>query len=171
MSKKMYFGIIFSLEERRFHTRVNTIDPLVNTIDPQVNSLDGTSQYYRHRSKNELENQPIELTEENVIRTSHPSENFSEERNGYTPEFIRGRIEDCSRILGDYEHIGQNVSQANRIYRESGIDPDTFVEAMKTARELAQKASIKKTNSQGKPNRMPYFFKCLERTLKTVERS
>jgi hypothetical protein len=52
----------YKLKMLPYEEGVNTIDPLVNTIDPQVNSLDGTSQYYRHRSKNELENQPIELT-------------------------------------------------------------------------------------------------------------
>jgi hypothetical protein len=145
---------------------LNTIQMGVNSIQGDLNSLQVRTEYYSDRSKNELENQPGELTEENIVRISHPSENFSEEGNGYTPEFIRGRIEDFSKILGDYEHIGQNVSQANRIYRESGIDPDSFVEAMRSARELAQKASIKKQNSSGRPNRMPYFFRCLSRTVK-----
>lgn len=146
---------------------LNTIQGDLNTIQPGLDSLQTSPEYYSDRSKNELENQPLELTEENIVRISHPSENSFDEGNGYAPEFIRGRIEDFSKILGDYEHIGQNVSQANRIYRESGADPDSFVEAMKTARELAQKASIKKQNSQGRPNRMPYFFKCLNRTLKS----
>jgi len=144
---------------------VNSFQGDMNSIQPGVNSFQSRGEYYSDRSKNELENQPEELTNENIVRISHPSENFSEGENDYTPEFIRGRIEDFSRILGDYEHTGQNVSQANRIYRESGADPDAFMEAMRSARELAQRASIKKTNSQGKPNRMPYFFRCLKRLV------
>jgi hypothetical protein len=146
---------------------LNTIQGDLNTMQMEVNSIQSRPESYTDRSKNELENQPEEITYENVIRTSHPSENFLEEENERTPEFIRGRIEDFSRDLGDNEHIGQNVSQANRIYRDSGIDPSSFIEAMRTARELAQKASIKKQNSQGRPNRMPYFFKCLARTVKS----
>lgn len=81
------------------------------------------------------------------------------------PAFIKTLLEDFSRDLGDHEHIGSNISQAYRLYQASGCDPSAFAEALYTARKAARKASVKKVNAQGWPNRMPYFFKCLASQL------
>jgi hypothetical protein len=81
------------------------------------------------------------------------------------PAFLRDALESLSRDLGDYKHIPSNISQANSLYEASGVDPDTFLAALCEAKERARKASIKKVNSKGWPNRMPYFFKCLRKIL------
>lgn len=100
------------------------------------------------RSENELEELTQEETKENRIRIAHPS-------------FFNALIEDFSRDLGDEEHIGSNIRQAQHLYEQSGMDEEAFIAALYAAREKAKRASVKKVNGRGWPNRMPYFFKCL----------
>jgi hypothetical protein len=74
---------------------------------------------------------------------------------------------DFSRDLGDHDHIPSNIGQAAKIFRQSGVSEETFIQALYDAREAAKKATqIKHLNSYGNPNRMPYFFRCLDGLIK-----
>lgn len=78
------------------------------------------------------------------------------------PQFIVSYLRDFSKDLGDEEHTAQNIAQASKLYKQSGVSQDAFVEMLYAARETAKQKAIKKTNSRGWTNRMPYFFKCLD---------
>lgn len=140
------------------------------TIPSEGNINPPNGEYHSHRSKNER----IERTlEEKNIRNTHPSENELgnirhlpiKRGKAEGPLFIKQMMEDFSRDCGDAEHTASNVTRAYNLYNASGIDPDAFSEALYEARDQARKASVKKQNSQGRPNRIPYFFRCLEKSL------
>jgi hypothetical protein len=82
------------------------------------------------------------------------------------PAFLKDVMDSLSRDLGDYEHIPSNISQAHNLYIASGLDdPGVFTNLLYEVKDLARKASVKKVNNKGWPNRMPYFFKCLKQIL------
>jgi hypothetical protein len=119
------------------------------------------------RSDNEFE----EITYEENCNSNYPSteKNLEAIRSIPSPRtgprganVIRQQVEDFSSDLGDAEHIASNVVQAYKIHHDSGLDEETFIDLMYEARERARKASIKKVNAHGRPNRMPYFFRCLK---------
>lgn len=60
-------------------------------------------------------------------------------------------IADFSREMGDTKHLGANITQAHRIFAESGLAIDTFFDVLYEAR-----LRTRKTNGVG--NRMAYFF-------------
>jgi hypothetical protein len=140
------------------------------TIPSGMNNNPPGREYESPRSKNELLEETLE---EKDIRNTHPSENNleniryfpekGERRNG--PLFIKLLIEDFSRDCGDADHTVSNITRGYNIYNAAGVDPDAFQEALYAARDDARKATIRKVNSKGRPNRMPYFFKCLEKSL------
>jgi hypothetical protein len=79
-----------------------------------------------------------------------------------SPAFIRNMLTDFSRDLGDHEHVPSNIAQAAKLYRTSGMNEEAFLQALYDARATAKRATqIKHLNSQGRQNRMPYFFRCL----------
>jgi hypothetical protein len=76
-------------------------------------------------------------------------------------EFVTSYIEDFSRDLGDdFEKIPSNITRAVNIYHEWGQqDLMFFRKKMQQAKGEALGATrIKKRNSQGGINRMPWFF-------------
>lgn len=154
-------------------------DPDINGNDSEVNNnylavnnnhLCGEQQ--THRTK---ERTPEQTYRTRDIREAYPPTNIDknirylpppEPRRGKShaaPVFLRNALESFSRDLGDYEHIASNISQAHTLYLASGLSPDAFMDQLYEVRDIARKASIKKVNSQGWPNRMPYFFKCLRK--------
>lgn len=72
-------------------------------------------------------------------------------------------IAEISKELGDEGHIPSNRMQACNIYDTSGMEEETFLKMISSAKEKAEQANIRKTNSRGEINRMPYFFQCLRR--------
>jgi hypothetical protein len=63
-------------------------------------------------------------------------------------------ITDFSREMGDTNHLGANITQAHRIFTDSGTDLDAFFAILYEAR-----LRTRKTNGVG--NRMAYFFTVL----------
>jgi replication protein O len=61
---------------------------------------------------------------------------------------------DFSREMGDTKHLGSNITQAHRIFAESGLGLDAFFSILYEAR-----IRTRKTNGVG--NRMAYFFTVL----------
>jgi hypothetical protein len=67
---------------------------------------------------------------------------------------------DLSRELGDQAHELSNMSQANRLWQESGLDEATFVALMQEARARTRRAQ----GGQGAgliANRASYYFQVL----------
>lgn len=88
------------------------------------------------------------------------------------PAFIRAVLKYLSIELGDGEHIASNIAQATRLYKQSGMSEEAFTKLLYDLKETARnKRGIKKVNSQGWPNRMPYFFRCLRNLLITSKQS
>jgi hypothetical protein len=132
---------------------------------------------YGYRSKERTLEETY--TNEYEIRNTHPSENDFEnirylpppserEQRGKIPDFIKITLEDFSRDLGDHEHTASNIGQAYRLYEAHGGDPNTFMAVLDEAKAKARaRTNIKKRNSQGGINRMPFFFACLRKSLQT----
>jgi hypothetical protein len=81
------------------------------------------------------------------------------------PAFLRSIIKELSIELGDGDHIGPNISHATRLYKQSGLTEDQFIQLLYDLKALAFSKAIKKKNKQGGINRMPYVFTCLTRSV------
>lgn len=146
----------------------------ITPSDPANNIPTGS--HYHPRTENRTEEQTLRT---NDIRNAHPQEKVEEmirflpkedqlsKPKQKAPAFIRNMIRDFSKDLGDQDHIFSNISQAAKIYRNSRVSEEDFMQALYDARALAKKATqIKHLNSHGNPNRMPYFFRCLSGVLR-----
>lgn len=88
-------------------------------------------------------------------------------------EAIARLVEDFSRIsLRDTDHAAANVQQAMRLWHESGLDEEAFIELLYQAREItmARSGAIRKrangsAGDQGLKNRAPYFFEVLRELI------
>lgn len=144
----------------------------VNNIHPPTNVIRSKDESYSYRSK---ERTLEETTKKDGIRNTPPSVNNFEnirylppphERRGKIPDFIKITLEQFSRDLGDYEHTASNIGQAFRLYESTSGDPDTFMALLDEAKAKARtRTNIKKKNSKGDINRMPFFFACLRKSL------
>jgi hypothetical protein len=76
---------------------------------------------------------------------------------------ILNYVEDFARELGDRARLRASVGRAARLYKRSGSDLDTFLEAMYAARNVAKE---RRREIQGSP--MAYFFEVLENSLVTL---
>lgn len=158
------------LEDYEAETDLNNNYSDLNDKHPDLNNNQIGGEYHSDRTKERTLEQTHRTRD---IREASPPINVDEnirylpppeQRQGKShtaPAFLRDALESFSRDLGDYEHIGSNISQAHTLYVASGLPPDAFMDLLYEAKDIARKASIKKVNSQGWPNRMPYFFKCL----------
>ena len=70
------------------------------------------------------------------------------------------------------EHARSNVSQAARLWHESGVSEDTFRSLLYEARQRTKQAGNVEKMADGEEgklgfrNRMPYFFACLKTVLR-----
>jgi hypothetical protein len=75
---------------------------------------------------------------------------------------------DLSRELGDQAHEVANMSQANRLWQESGLDEAAFVALMQEARRRTRRAQ----GAQGVgsvANRAAYYFQVLRGLVTSSE--
>jgi hypothetical protein len=132
------------------------------------------SPYEGYQIPRTSKNQPLELTEGKRIRNPPPlQENIEEERDTNSegeqrriPQFIKDEMKYQSREMGDDEHLGSNIVQAYNLYQQAEVSSETFLQSTLLAREKARaRTNIKKRNSNGGINRMPYFFVCLRQEI------
>jgi hypothetical protein len=174
-----YAGTIFS---KNYQTpeQKNFVSETSITISADLHNNQCRSDYYADRSENrtveptlrtnDIRMTPTSLNLEEAIRFL-PTPDQLPKPKAKSPAFIRNILSDFSRDLGDHDHVFSNVSQAAKIFRQSGMDEQSFIEALYEARSAAKKATqIKHLNSYGNPNRMPYFFRCLSRALNPQEK-
>lgn len=72
---------------------------------------------------------------------------------------------DLSLHFHDTEHEKSNRTRALRLWVESGLDEQTFIDMMYEARSITQKRLVKKDATAGQAgtkNKMPYWFRVLE---------
>lgn len=145
----------------------------VKDLDTDVNDLDITQAQGVQDLDSDQSNKLLEetLIEETVLRKGnirciHPSKNNLVGESHLAPIFLQRIVADLSRDFGDHEHIPSNITRAHKLYKVSNADPDTFLGIIYEARNKTRLASVKKINNQGRPNRMPYFFKCLDQLAK-----
>ncbi len=80
--------------------------------------------------------------------------------------YITKVIEDFSKILNDLPHALSNQSQAQNLFRQSGMDERAFVELLYEAKKRTQWAAIATPKTVGNgPNRAAYFFKVVRNLL------
>ena len=93
-------------------------------------------------------------------------------RNRRSRRFQKKSSEDITRILTDFSqnilhdnsHADSNITQALRIWQESSVSEDDFIELLYQAKKTTLEHSgqiAKPAGSQGQKNRAPYFFKVL----------
>jgi len=80
--------------------------------------------------------------------------------------WIETYIVDLSNQWGDHEHIPSNKSQALRLWWESALSEEDFVSMIGEARGKSNHTAVKKVKANGRPNRMPYFFKVLSNAVR-----
>jgi hypothetical protein len=80
------------------------------------------------------------------------------------PFFIQAIIEEFALLLHDEEQsIPQDINRAAKLYRQAGLDEDTFRDHLHDAFITVQrKTDIQTLHSDGRPNKMRYFFSVLE---------
>jgi phage replication O-like protein O len=94
-------------------------------------------------------------------------------RRGRPPkvtEWIQAEVERFSDELHDSEHLPQNVGQAARLWKASGLSESAFCQLMGEARAVTKQYNVKKrapgqAGELGLRNKMPYFFKVLRDLL------
>jgi hypothetical protein len=159
---------------------VNDLDfdgnrPVEPVYDESLNSRLSSNSLELH-THNNISRDVIRIQEDQIVDSGQPSEPRSSHRTkpGKHPAFICAWIERLSQDLGDHEHTASNVGQASRIYAlflASGGTAEAFCELLQSCKEASHSATIKKKNSQGRPNRMPYFFACLRRACAGKEQT
>ena len=83
------------------------------------------------------------------------------DRKSAQSEYVSRIMSDFSRELRDQEHTASNLTQANNLYRQSGLTEKIFVELMYEARKITGWQVISKAAEGEYHNRCPYFFKVL----------
>jgi hypothetical protein len=91
--------------------------------------------------------------------------NYKGKKQEKYPAFLRSIIKELSIELGDSDHIAPNISHATRLYKQSGLSEEQFIQLLYDLKALAFSKAIKKRNKQGGINRMPYVFTCLTRSV------
>lgn len=130
---------------------VQSLDPVyeVQSLDPQTLDLPASAQ--------EVQTLDLIRKEYSIIR--------SRNSNTRAPKWLKVFAEDFSRDFHDDLHIGSNIKQLHNLYRESALPEEAFAELLYKAKAITQRASVRKKNPAGYPNRMPYFFRCLRGLL------
>lgn len=73
---------------------------------------------------------------------------------------------DFSKLFHDGAHERSNRTRAMRLWAESGLDEETFVDILQEARAITQARPVEREATDGSPegtkNRMPYYFRVVE---------
>ncbi|MEO5952960.1 MAG: hypothetical protein ABIQ44_10900, partial [Chloroflexia bacterium] len=144
----------------------------VNRITEPVNPSSSTSMSkgLRGRRSQGVHNIETSLTEEQQKRVDSNQNSLVENAPEIQPTpppqverfspYIAAIITDFSDELGDQGHTVSNVSQALKIYRESGRDESSFVDLLFQARKLVR--SYQSRQGLGTiNNKMAYYFKVM----------
>lgn len=172
--RKFYRVKIFVMDEvpaKDFYSDVNNLYSEEMPIEPDF--MRGKASLPLSNNSN---NTPINNTCNRSLRIQSqetlPEEVYSNKthraKENY-PAFIRAVLKYLSVELGDGEHIAPNIAQATKIYKQSGMAEEEFTKLLYDLEEIARsKRGIKKVNSQGWPNRMPFFFRCLQNAARAA---
>jgi hypothetical protein len=126
--------------------------------------LDQRKQLKQHGLLREIPVIPPEKTQTPEHQQQPPAQPSGREEK---PQSIQSNIELFSRLLHDEsENVPQNVNRAYKLYRLSKRSEDAFTTVLYEAFHVAeQKQDIAKKNSDGRMNKMPWFFTVLEQRL------
>lgn len=112
------------------------------------------------------ENERKEKTKEKKDSNPRPLIKKNGNGNGAAPlpqsTWIMGVILDFSREFGDTAHEASNVTQALRLWAESGLGEAPFVDQCQAARR-----TVRHAQAHGVDNKMAYFFTVLRRAVLT----
>jgi hypothetical protein len=122
----------------------------------------------KHQGVSEVIHKGIES--ESITRKINDSNRHvpANEKKVSRSEYISRVMQDFSRELRDLEHVESNITQANNLYRQSGLPEKKFVELMYEARKRTSWQIVSKVaegEHDGARNRCPYFFKVLRNLL------
>jgi hypothetical protein len=110
--------------------------------------------YIEEEQKRHDSNQP------SLIENGQEVRHENDANKGHFSPYIAAIVTDFSDELGDQGHTVSNVSQALRLYRESGLDETAFADLLFQARKLVR-AYQGKQGLGTINNRMAYFFRVL----------
>ena len=108
--------------------------------------------------KEEPDREESQQEEQNSNRRAPGQKQGSDERPIYSP-YIAATVLDYSRELGD-ANPASNVTQALRMWQASGLDEESFVGALRTA-----KLTVRKAQAHGVVNKGAYWFRVLSDQL------
>lgn len=115
----------------------------------------------KHESQ---ESKPKIELDSNPARSTGKAEPRDNPRSGYIAQIAL----DFSRTLNDLPHSLSNQTQAQNLYRQSGLDERAFVELLYEAKKRTQWAAMATPKTVGNgPNRAAYFFKVVRDLLET----
>ncbi len=103
----------------------------------------------------------------------HPQICKNDSASQVTPRsiYISEVLLDFSRRLNDLEHSQSNQTQAQNLFRESGLEERAFIELLYEAKKRTQWAAMATPRTVGNgPNRAAYFFTVLRDLLENNPR-
>jgi len=139
------------------------------SVDTQQTAIQHTDLQERDHSKSSRGTPPDNMHEGHEDGPGH-----SKRTRIYSAR-ISEVARELSTLFHDHAHEQSNRTRALRLWADSGLDDDLFVDMMYESRRVAQaRGNIARAATdgsiQGTKNRMPYFFSVLERLLHdTVE--
>jgi DNA-binding transcriptional ArsR family regulator len=103
----------------------------------------------------------------------HPQERFinSANHSNFKSAYISQVMLDFSKRLNDLDHTRSNQTQAQNLFKQSGLDEHAFVELLYEAKKRTQWAAMASPQTVGHgPNRAAYFFTVLRDLLENTSR-
>jgi DNA-binding transcriptional ArsR family regulator len=103
----------------------------------------------------------------------HPQERFNNSANhsNFKSGYISQVMLDFSKRLNDLDHTRSNQTQAQNLFKQSGLNEKAFVELLYEAKKRTQWAAMASPQTVGHgPNRAAYFFTVLRDLLENNPR-
>ncbi len=100
------------------------------------------------------------------LRKGPPSRKRGGDGGRLYSTYISQVMADFSKLFHDGAHERSNRTRAMRLWAESGLDEETFVDILQEARTITQARPVEREATDGSPegtkNRMPYYFRVVE---------
>lgn len=116
----------------------------------------------------ETDDQDTENQQTGISKTSKgtPIEKKGGDGGRLYSTYISQVMADFSKLFHDGAHERSNRTRAMRLWAESGLDEETFVDILQEARTITQARPVEREATDGSPegtkNRMPYYFRVVE---------
>lgn len=125
----------------------------------------------KHEFKESNQKNPEMKMDSNPVRPEK-DKTLSVKQAGPKSVYISQIANDFSKSLNDLPHSISNQTQAQNLFRQSGLDERSFVELLYEAKKRTQWAAMATPKTVGNgPNRAAYFFKVVRDLLEDRNRT